>query len=115
MIRNPYNYLTPSVQYTKGKEVRTSCNGTTNKTLQAESQKDSFFPKIDQTDIENKKKNHQDIYAKTYNERTSKLQQKHRLRTISKKKKKKKKKNRGRRGVGGVGLKSILRGHNSRP
>ena len=45
MIRNRYNYLTPSAQYTKGKEGRTLSYGTTIKTLQAESQKDSFFPK----------------------------------------------------------------------
>ena len=45
MIRNRYNYLTPSVQDTKGKEGRTQSNGTTIKTLQTESQKDSFFSK----------------------------------------------------------------------
>ena len=44
MIKNRYNYLTPSVQDTKGKEGHTYSNGTTIKTLQ-ESQKDSFFPK----------------------------------------------------------------------
>ena len=49
MIRNRYNYLTPSVQDTKGNEGRTS-------TLRAERQKDSFFPKIDQMAIQNKKK-----------------------------------------------------------
>ena len=46
MIRNRYNYQTPSVQYTKRKEGRTKSNGTTIKTPQAESQMDSFFPKI---------------------------------------------------------------------
>ena len=45
MIRNYYNYLTPSGQDTKGKEGQTKSNGTTIKTLQEESQKDSFFPK----------------------------------------------------------------------
>ena len=44
MIRNRYNYPTPFVQDTKGKEERSESNGTTIK-LQAESQKDSFFPK----------------------------------------------------------------------
>ena len=42
MVRNRYNYLTPSVQDTKRKEGRTKSNG---KILQAESQKDSFFLK----------------------------------------------------------------------
>ena len=45
MVRNRYNYLKHSVQDTKGKEGRTKSKGTTIKTLQAESQKDSFFPK----------------------------------------------------------------------
>ena len=45
MIRNRYNDLTPSIQDTKGKEERTQSNSTTIKTLQAESKKDSFFPK----------------------------------------------------------------------
>ena len=54
MIRNRYNYLTTSVQNIKGKDGRTSSNNTTIKTLQAESQKDSFFPKIGQTAIQNK-------------------------------------------------------------
>ena len=45
MIRSRYYYLTSSVQYTKGKEGHTESNGTTIKTLQAESQKASFFPK----------------------------------------------------------------------
>ena len=40
MIRNRYYYLAPSVQDTKGKAGRTLSNGTTIKTLQAESQKD---------------------------------------------------------------------------
>ena len=55
MIRNRYNYLTTSVQDTKGKEGRTKSNGITIKTLQAESQKDSFFPekKNGQTAIQN--------------------------------------------------------------
>ena len=43
LIRNRYNYQTPSVQDTKGKEGRTWSNGTTMKTLQAEVKKDSFF------------------------------------------------------------------------
>ena len=37
--------LTPSVQDTKAKEGNTKSNGTTIKTLQAENQKDNFFPK----------------------------------------------------------------------
>ena len=45
MVWNRYNYLTPSVHDTKGKERRTYSNGKTIKTLQAESQKDSFCPK----------------------------------------------------------------------
>ena len=45
MIRNRYNYLSPSVQDIKGKDGRTKSNCTTIKSLQAESQKDSFFPK----------------------------------------------------------------------
>ena len=56
MIRNQYIYLTSSIQDTKGKEGRTLSNDTTMKTLSAESQKDSFFPKIDQTAINKKKK-----------------------------------------------------------
>ena len=36
MIRNRYNYLTPFVQDTKGKEGRTKSNSATIKTLQAE-------------------------------------------------------------------------------
>ena len=42
MIRNQSNYLTLSVQDTKGKEGRTYSNGTTIITLQAESQKVSL-------------------------------------------------------------------------
>ena len=45
MIRNQYKYLTPFAQYIKGKEGHTLSNDTTFRTLQAESQKDSFFPK----------------------------------------------------------------------
>ena len=45
MIRNRYNYLTPSIQgLMEEKEGRTQSNGTTAKTPQAESQKDSLFP-----------------------------------------------------------------------
>ena len=44
MISNRYNYQTPSVQDTKGKDGRSLSNGATIKTLQAESQKDSLFP-----------------------------------------------------------------------
>ena len=49
-------------------------------------QKDKQFhsPKTGQTAIQNRKKNYQDIQAKTYNDRISKPQQKHRLRTVSK-------------------------------
>ena len=45
MISLRYNYLTPSVQDTKGKEGRTKSNRTTIKTQQAESEKNNFFPK----------------------------------------------------------------------
>ena len=45
MIRNRYNYLTTSVQDTKGKEGRTYSNATTIKTLQTDSKKEGFFPK----------------------------------------------------------------------
>ena len=45
IIRNRYNYQPPSVQVTEGKEERTWCNGNTIKTLQAESQNETFFPK----------------------------------------------------------------------
>ena len=51
MIRNRYHYLTPSVQDTKGKEGPTQSN-----TLQAEIQKNNFFPKTGQTAIQNKTK-----------------------------------------------------------
>ena len=34
--------------------------------------------------IQNKKKNHQDIHAKTYNDKNGKPQKKHRIGTISK-------------------------------
>ena len=44
MIRNRYDYLTPSIQDIKKKEGRTYSNGTTVKTLQAESQRNSFCP-----------------------------------------------------------------------
>ena len=45
MIKNRYNYLPPSVQDCRENEGYTESKGTTIKTLQAESQKDSFFPK----------------------------------------------------------------------
>ena len=62
MIRNRYNYLTPSVQDTDGKKDALQ-NSNTIKPLQAESQKDSLFPKIWQTAIKKKtqKSFHQDI------------------------------------------------------
>ena len=57
--------------------VLTLSNDTTIKTLQAESQNDSFLlKKKGDTVIQNKKKNH---HAKTFNDRNSKPQQKHRL------------------------------------
>ena len=56
-IRNRYNYLS-SVQDTKGKEGRTKNNGATIKTLQAESPKDSFFPKHRPNGYPKEKKNH---------------------------------------------------------
>ena len=80
MIRNRYNYLTPSVQDTKGKEGRTESNNTTIKTLQRESQKARFFPKIGQTAIQYK--NFTRTYAKTYNDRNNKPQQKHLERSV---------------------------------
>ena len=52
-------------------------------TLQAESQKNSFFSKNGQTAIQNKK-NHQELQTKTCNDRYSKPQQKYRLATVSK-------------------------------
>ena len=52
---------------------------------------------------------HQDIHAKTYNDRNSIPQQKYRLGTISKTL------TGGGAGGGGRGLKSILRGHTTRP
>ena len=63
LIRNRYNYVTPSVQDTKGKELK---------------QKDKWtdsFPQIGQTAIQNNKKKtiHQNRHAKTYNDRNSKI------------------------------------------
>ena len=72
-------FLTPSVQDTKGKDGRNLSNCTSIKTLQAESQKDSFFPKNWLNGYPKINKNLQDIHAKTYNDRNSKPQQKHRL------------------------------------
>ena len=43
MSRNRYNYLTPSVQDTKGEEGRTYSNGTTIKTLQAETHREDLL------------------------------------------------------------------------
>ena len=57
MIRNRYNYLTPSVS----RKTRQS-NCTTPKTPQAENQKDSFLPKNGQTAI-------QKSFTKTYMQR----------------------------------------------
>ena len=79
MIRNQYNYLTPSGKDAKGKERRFKSNGTEITTLQAESQKDSYFPKQLAERLFRIKKIHQDIQTKTYNDRNSKPQQKHRL------------------------------------
>ena len=63
--------------------------------------KEQFLsPKIRRTAIKDKKKNHQDIHAKTYNDRNSKPQQKHRLGMFIK--------------ITG-GLKSTSVGHNPRP
>ena len=62
-------YLIPSVQDTKGKEWRTLSNGTTIKTVQAESQKDSFFPKNGQMVIQNENK-----FTRTYMRRISKTE-----------------------------------------
>ena len=71
MVRNLCNYLTPSVQdapqskHYRQKEKRINENG--------------------QTAIQNNNnKNHQDIHAKTYNDRNSKPQQKRRLGTVCK-------------------------------
>ena len=73
MIRNRYNYLTPSVQDTKG----TESNDTAIQTLQP-----FFFQNNGRTAIQNKIF-HLDIHSKTYNDNNSKQQQKHRLGTVS--------------------------------
>ena len=68
MISDRYNYLTPFLQNTKGHHNE---NTTSRKPV-------SFpngYPKT----------NHQDIYAKTYNDKNSKPEQKHRLGTVRKK------------------------------
>ena len=44
MIRNRYNYLSPSVQATKGKEEHLKAKAPQLKSQQAESQKDSLYP-----------------------------------------------------------------------
>ena len=56
MIRNREDCQTPSHQDSKGKEKCTYSNGTTIKTLQAESQKDSFFPHPQEKKKKKKKK-----------------------------------------------------------
>ena len=68
MIRNRYNYLTPSVQDTKGKEERTQSNNTNIKTLQAETQKDNFIPIIGHMATQNKHFT-RTYHAKTYNDK----------------------------------------------
>ena len=84
MIRNRYNYLTPSVlRYQRERRVHLKQRHH-NKTLQAESQKGSFVPPKKITKRLSKIKIHQDIYANTYNDRYSKQQQKHYLGTASK-------------------------------
>ena len=68
MIRNRYNYITPSYQRHQRKEGRTSSNGTTIKTLQAESQKGPFLLKTMAKRLSKIKKVHQDIHPKSYND-----------------------------------------------
>ena len=87
MIRNRYNYPTPSEQDTKGKEEgRTESNGTTIKTQQAESQRTVSFPqKMANILFKNKNKLNQDIHAKIHNDRNNKPHQKYRLGMVSKK------------------------------
>ena len=58
-----------SVQDTTAKEGRTKSNGTTIKTLQAESQKDHFCPKIGQMAIRNNNNNNKKNNTRTYMQR----------------------------------------------
>ena len=82
MIRNQYNYLTPSVKDTKGKEGRKQRYHNQNTT--SRTPKGQFLsPKKDQTAIQITI--YQYKYANTYNDRNSKPQQKHRFGTVSKK------------------------------
>ena len=75
MIKNRYNYPTPSVQDTKGKEGRTlkQRHHNQNTTNRKPNNWPNGYPKI--------KNNLQDIHA--YNDRKRKPQQKHRLGTVS--------------------------------
>ena len=83
MIGNRSNYLIPSDQDTKRKEGRTYTNSTTIKTLQAESQKDSLFPKILVKKL-SKIKLLPGQTCKNIQRQNNKPQQKHRLGTVSK-------------------------------
>ena len=73
----------PSVKDTKGKKDALKARASKLKHYKQKAKKDSFFPKKLTIRLSKIKKFHQDIYAKTYNERNSEPQQKHHLRKVS--------------------------------
>ena len=103
MISNRYNYLTPSIQDTKGKRDALKVTASQSKHYKQKTKRTVSFPKELAKRLSKIKisPGHTLIHAKTYNYRNSKPQQKHHLGTVSK-------------NLTGE-LKPILHGHNPRP
>ena len=105
MIRNQYNYPTPPIRDTKGKETQTRNNWTLMETSPAENQTDSYFPTKwpngypKQKDVSDTHIQRRTITKINHDRRTA-LERL--VKSIS-------------LGGGWWGLKSILRGHNPRP
>ena len=83
MIMNRYNYLNPSVQDPNGKKDALKATESQSKHYKQKAKMTASFLKMDKRLLK-RKKNHQDIHAKTYSDRNSKPQQKHRLGTVRK-------------------------------
>ena len=86
MIRNRYNYLTPSIQDTKGKEDALKATAPRSKHHKQKAKRTVSFPNNWPNGYPKWKKKSPDVHTKTYNDRStcSKPQQKHRLVTVSK-------------------------------
>ena len=81
MIRNRYNYLTPSVQDMKGKKDALEATAPQSNITSRKPEGQFLSQKLVKR-LAKIKTNHKDIHAKTYNDKNSKPQQKHRLVTV---------------------------------